>query len=255
MAKSTNTQATSTTPTATPSSTSNVPTARASQPNIAALDQALAAARARVEAKEGPSEKTPKDEAALKAAREAKEAEKAKKAAERAQARADRKVKQEEERAVKKAAREAKRAEREAERAAKGPAHLSKVAKAAAKLPALSENAQGLYKRVMKALTPVEVTAVAQHLLHALRVQATIAATNVKLTEGQLVRITGGDPRYIGQVAKMFKVQRIRCYVVVEGNDKPIYLFTSDVEPISTADAESLPAVPAARASGTGTEG
>ena len=157
--------------------------------------------------------------------------------------------------AEKKAAREAKKAEREAARAAKGPAHLSKVAKAAAKLPVLSENGQGHFKRAMKALTPVEITALAQHLLHALRERSTLAAANVKLTEGQLVRIVSGDPRYIGQVAKMFKVQRIRCYVVVEGSEKPVYLFTSDVEPISVDDVESIPPTEEAPTAETGTEG
>jgi hypothetical protein len=208
--------------------------------DLSAIDQALAQAQAKVAAKEpeAPKEKPAKvDDAEAKAK---KEAEKAAKAAARAVARAEKKAAQEAARAEKKAAREAKKAEREAAKANKGPAHLSKVAKAAAKLPALTENGQAQFKRVMKALSQVEVMALAQHLLHALREKATIAAAaGVKLTEGQLVRITGGAPKFIGQVATMFKVQRIRCYVTVEGVDKPIYLFTSDVEPVAAADAET----------------
>jgi len=221
--------------------------------DLSAIDNALAQAQAKVatKVKEPKAPKAPKEDDPEALAR--KEAEKAAKAAERAVKRAERKAEQEAAKVEKTAARAAKKADREAEKASKGPAHLSKVAKAALKLPLLSEAASAQFKRTMKALSPVEVMALSQHLQHAIRERSTIAAASVKLVEGQLVRITGGAPKFIGQVATMAKVQRIRCYVHVDGVDKDVYLFTSDVEPVGAADAETLPATEGAES--TGTEG
>jgi hypothetical protein len=37
----------------------------------------------------------------------------------------------------------------------------------------------------------------------------------------------------VGQTGTVSKAQRIRCYVEIPGVNKPVYLFTSDVETIS----------------------
>jgi hypothetical protein len=50
------------------------------------------------------------------------------------------------------------------------------------------------------------------------------------LVVGQFVTVTGGDARFIGMTGTLEKVQRIRCYVRIEGQEKPHYCFTSDVE-------------------------
>jgi hypothetical protein len=49
---------------------------------------------------------------------------------------------------------------------------------------------------------------------------------------GQVVRITGGDPKFIGLTGALERVQRIRCYVRVPSNGRLVYCFTSDVQRI-----------------------
>jgi hypothetical protein len=78
-----------------------------------------------------------------------------------------------------------------------------------------------------------------------------VAAVGAKLVVGQLVTIMSGNAKFVGQHATVAKVQRIRCYVDVPGVEKSVYLFTSDVIPVATSEAESLPAAETS----TGTEG
>ena len=40
----------------------------------------------------------------------------------------------------------------------------------------------------------------------------------------------------------VFKAQRIRCYVTLEGVSKPVYLFTSDVSPVAAESSEAASA-------------
>ena len=82
-----------------------------------------------------------------------------------------------------------------------------------------------------------QITALALHLQHFNRVKATERALNQKIEAGMSVRIIGGDPKYIGMTGTVSKAQRIRCYVEVPGIKKPVYLFTSDVEPSREAPA------------------
>jgi hypothetical protein len=140
--------------------------------------------------------------------------------------------------AQKLAEREAKKAARElakANRPERKKAHLSKVEKAQAALPSLSEDATRLFNQVTSEISSADCTALAQHLIHFVRVQRTLAATanTSELSPGQQVRITGGDPRFIGLTGTVNKSQRIRCYVDVPGRNKPVYLFTSDCEVIA----------------------
>jgi hypothetical protein len=223
--------------------------------DISAIDKALAGAKARSEAKKAKEPKAPKEKKVKETDEIAKArqlAEKAAKQAERAVKRAEKKLEQEAQKDAKTAARAAKKAERLAERVAKRPSHLSKVEKAAAKLPVLGERATDTFKRATKNLTGVELTALAQHLQHFVREQSTVSASGVKLVVGQVVRITSGSPKFVGQIATVNKVQRIRCYVDVPGVVKPMYLFTSDVEPVAVSEAESLPSD---TSEATGTEG
>lgn len=224
--------------------------------DLTAIDTALAAAKERVEGKKGKEPKAPKEKKVKENDEEAKarkEAEKAARAAERAVKRAERTASREAEKLAKAEARAAKKAAREAERAAKKPAHLSKVEKAAAKLPILSDRAADFLKKATKNLSAIEITALAQHLQHQVRAQSTVAAVGAKLAVGQVVRITAGNAKFVGQTATVNKVQRIRCYCEVPGVEKAVYLFTSDVEPVAASEAESLPATEAS--AGTGTEG
>lgn len=145
------------------------------------------------------------------------------------------------------ASRAAARAERERIRAEKAatkrstPVHMRKVERAAAALPGLIDGADSIVDDIVSRFSPDQITAIALHLQHRNRVAATIAAVSgPPLRVGQVVRITGGDPRFIGMSGAVEKVQRIRCYVKVPGVTKLVYSFTSDVSPLNE-EAEEVP--------------
>lgn len=144
----------------------------------------------------------------------------------------------EQEKAERQAAREAKKeAARQAREANKKPAHLTKVEKAAAKLPTLEYEANCLFESVTQTLSLNETAALAAHLEHFVREQRTKAALNSEVKVGQSVTIVSGDdPSLIGKTAVVTRAQRIRCYVSVPGHDKPVYLFTSDVQPLESVE-------------------
>lgn len=210
---------------------------------LSAIDRALELAKARaaavaanrssedtlrVKEPKPKADKQPKEPKAVKvvdlAAQSAKDAE-----------RAERKAQLEAQRAERKAASDAKRAAAKAEREAKaqprGPAHMKKVDKAAARLPALSAEAQTKLNELRLEISNVDMTVLALHLQHHVRVAATYKAHGRKFVNGQGVRIVGGDPRYIGQVGTIDQARNIRCFVNVPGVKKPVYVFTSDIEP------------------------
>lgn len=210
---------------------------------LSAIDRALELAKARaaavaanrssedtlrVNTPKAPKPKADKEPKAVKvvdlAAQSAKDAE-----------RSERKAQLEAQRAERKAASDAKRAAVKAEREAKaqprGPAHMKKVDKAAARLPALSAEAQTKLNEIRLSLGLVDMTVLALHMQHHVRVAATSKAHGRKFVNGQGVRIVGGDPRYIGQVGTIDQARNIRCFVNVPGVKKPVYVFTSDIEP------------------------
>lgn len=166
--------------------------------------------------------------------------------AERAERDAKRKLENEQKKKERALARAAKKAAKLAEKAAHVP-HMGKVERAASKLPRLSESAQKILDEVVTNFGRDSINALALHLQHRVRAAATTAALGAKLVEGQSVTIVGGDPRYLGAKGTLAKVQRIRCYVTLEGSDKQVYCFNSDVLP-SKQDEES-------EQDATGTEG
>jgi hypothetical protein len=207
--------------------------------SVSEIDKALAAAKARKAAKTGATgttgekpakaAKTPKAPAAPKEPKRPRltDEEKAARIAAR-----------ETERAARKATRETARAAKLAERAAnRQPAHMRKVQKAAEKLGALNETSQVLFDDATSNLPASQVAILALHLQHFNRVKATERALGQTIEAGQSVTIVGGDPRFIGKTGIVFKAQRIRCYVTVEGFNKPVYLFTSDVQVNAAAPA------------------
>lgn len=205
-----------------------------SKADVSAIDKAIAAARARKAAKGGDGStntntapKTPKadkGEATPKRPRLTDE----EKAAREETRNAERASKKE----ARDAARAAKRAERET---TKRTPHMSKVAKAAAKLPALNDSAQVMFNDITTNFSRDQVNALSQHLQHFNRVKATERALGQKVEVGDTVRIVGGDPRWIGKTGTIAKAQRIRCYVEFEGHSKVVYFFISDVEQVSAA--------------------
>ena len=208
----------------------------ATNEEISAIDQAIAKARARQAAKGGNAEGESKPK---KAPKEAKPAAEPKRPRRTDEEKAAIIAARDAERATRKADREAKRAAAKAAKAseAKTP-HMSKVAKAASKLPALSASAQSTLDEITANFSAAEVAVLAAHLSHFNRVKATERALNQTVKVDDTVRIVGGDARFIGLVGTIAKAQRIRCYVTVEGAKKPVYLFTSEVELVESASTE-----------------
>ena len=146
--------------------------------------------------------------------------------------------------AEREAAREIRKAEREARRAAKSstaadrkPVHMKKVQNAAARLPELNDNMQLVFNEITANFSASQITAIALHLQHFNRAKATERATSQTVTTGTRVRVIGGDPKFIGREGTVELARRIRCFVNVPGNNKPVYLFTSDVEVIEEVAA------------------
>ena len=157
----------------------------------------------------------------------------------------------EQERAVKKAAREAARAEKLAKQAnERSPAHMNKVIKAAEKLGVLGGSTKAFFDEATTNLSTNQIALLALHLQHFNRIKSTERAltSSAIVKEGQEVMINGGDR---GKVGIVERVQRIRCYVAVDGFDKPAYCFISDVVPVEhverqvepTEDVEATPEV------------
>lgn len=205
--------------------------------STSAIDAALNKAKQRKAAKSGVTEGSSTEKFA-KTPKAPKEKPEPKRPRLSDEEKAARLAKKDAERAEKKAARDEARAAKKAEReAAKRTPHMSKVEKAASRLPSLIEAAQLIFNDITTNFGRDQVAALAAHLTHFNRVQATSRALNQKIAAGDTVRIVGGDSRFIGQEGTVSKAQRIRCYVAVEGVKKDVYLFTSDVELVKSAAA------------------
>ena len=201
-----------------------------------AVDKAIKAAQARKAAKDANAKTNGEDPSA---APEAARAPKEKKPKLTDEEKAAKKKADDEAKAARKEerrkAREESKAKREADR--KTP-HMSKVARAAEKLPTLGNDAQLAFNNITTSLSRNDITALATHLQHFNRVQATERALGRKLEVGQRVRIISGESRFTGSEATVSVVQRIRCYVSVPGVKKDVYLFISDVEPVAEESSE-----------------
>ena len=133
--------------------------------------------------------------------------------------------------AEREAAKAARKAEKEAEKADKKPAHMKKVERARSKCPALNGAAETLYGEITANLSAQQVDALAQHLLVHVRETRTIRATQTsQLPMGATVRITGGEPKYIGMVGTVVHSQKLRAKVEVPGIAKPVYIYTGEAE-------------------------
>lgn len=138
-----------------------------------------------------------------------------------------------EERQAKKAEIESDRIRRRAERAEKATqkqVHMKKIDNARSKLPQLNSYSQTVFDELVVNLPAEQLTALALHLQHYNRLKATQRAISTTIELGNEVKITGGDPKFIGKVGTITEVRRIRCFVSVPGVKKPVYCFTSDVE-------------------------
>lgn len=192
--------------------------------NLSAIDAAVAASAARKAAKG-----TPAADGSTPAAAPAKRVIKT------PEQRIEEAKKREDERAQRKLDRQAKRNEAKAAKPAAAPAHMKKVEKAAAALPALSADAQAFFDDAKTALSSNDLIALSAHFQLHCRASATVESSNRKLTEGQAVEITTTDvpayAKHIGQKGTVAKVNRVRCYIAVPGVEKLVYLHISDVSP------------------------
>ena len=212
------------------------------QHKLSAIDRALAAAKARKAAAasatpDGPeASSTPPPTKRSARTDESREESRQKRDAERAErlnAKAARLASEAEAKASKAAAREAAKAQRraakEAEKASKRPAHMKKVERARSKCPPLSSAAELVYGEATANLTAQQIDALAQHLLvHVRASRTTLATTSEQLPMGATVRITGGEAKYIGAVGTVVHSQRLRAKVAVEGQPRPVYIYTGE---------------------------
>lgn len=207
---------------------------------LSAIDKALAAAKARAAVRAGAETTIQQNNLQPKAKKETHPA------FEKAQKAEALKASRDAAKAVRDADREARRAAKTAasENEAKKGTHMKKVDKAGSKLPSLSESAQLTFNEITTNFGREAVAAIALHLQHFNRVKATELAAGRTYKQGQVVRITGGDPRYIGLQGTVDAARPLRCFINVPGFRKPVYLFTSDIEPVTEEPATA-----------TGTEG
>lgn len=113
------------------------------------------------------------------------------------------------------------------------PAHMSKVNKVAAQLPALSPDAQLLFTAANN-MASADINSLVSHLNISIRrrgVQAIAQGSTgpSSLKVGDRVTIRSGQPRFVGQSGVVSKVQRIRCYVRLDGRNKDDYFFIADI--------------------------
>lgn len=208
---------------------------------ISAIDKALAAARARKAAKEAEVERAAIEsvdggsedgDLRLVTTKVSAEAAAAAKAARKAQREADReaaKLRRAEERDAR---REAK-AQRDSQKNHDN-VHMKKVDKLRARLPELTGELLAVYDDAVSRFSAQELNSLAQHLLVKVREAATAGSRSAVVELGSRVEILGGEPRFIGRVGKITKVQRIRCFVELEGVRSPVYAFISDVRVVDS---------------------
>lgn len=240
-------------------------TTSSSNSKMTAIERALAAAKARKAAKaaeegtepdkatvsEHPVARSERKAAANKAlTAEQREAAKAKREEERtarAASKAEKAAADAAAKSEKKAAREAAKAEKAAARLAakadRKPAHMKKVERARAKLPALAEEATRLFDEITTNLSIQQIEVIAGHLLVQARAMRTMRAQGAVAPKlGETVRIVGGDPKFVGMTGEVVHSHKLRLLVKVEGLKKPVYLYTGETEPLP---AEETPAAAA----------
>lgn len=123
-----------------------------------------------------------------------------------------------------------------------GTPHIRRAEKSAAKLPTLSDSATEVVNLAL-GLSDDDLTGVLAHINHTIKIKtlqtAVAIRNNPTITQGMTVRINAG--RHAGKVAVVKELKRIRCHVtLVDGPaDRVIYLFTSEVEPVTAQTVNS----------------
>lgn len=118
------------------------------------------------------------------------------------------------------------------------PAHLAKVERAQSELPELSVDADEVFASALE-LSNGGLSNLIAHLQLELRRRA-ITATNDEIAPnfaiGDEVTIVGSsNPKFLGKIGVVERVQRIRCYVKFDDREKADYFFKNDCQPTITA--------------------
>jgi hypothetical protein len=212
------------------------------------LDAMLAAAKARMDQKNAGTGPTTVGEQqdAVKSSAPSPTPKKREEATAQILAERERRLKEKTEKEAEKAAaklrKEAEKAQK-AETKATGSSHMKKVDKAAGKLPKIDDATRAVLEQVLSAaLSPTQRATLAAHVLHQNRVDATTTATHSKpLPLGADVRITGGDPKFVGLEGKVVHSHKLRAKVEVPGYTKPVYIYTGEAEVIVIPPSDPIP--------------
>lgn len=108
-------------------------------------------------------------------------------------------------------------------------------------LPTLSDDTNDAFN-AFKTLEASDRTAFIANATEFMRAEASKVskAAAASLEVGAQVRIVSGSAKHLNKVGTITEARRVRVFVAVEGSEKPIYLFASDVIPVEGID-ESAP--------------
>ena len=214
--------------------------------NISAIDSALIAAKARKAMRDSLKDSSTADDV-VKVTKK-RSSDQSVKAADDAQKRVQKdlqKAEREAARQVREVDRAAARVQREALKASakvgKAPSHMKKVERALSKLPVINADVQLILSEAIGSLSAQQLDALAQHISHHNRAAATMTAMkSVVLRIGDTVRITAGEPKFIGMTGIVVKSRQLRAKIQVPGIEKLVYIFTGQAELVSSQIAEAV---------------
>lgn len=121
-------------------------------------------------------------------------------------------------------------------RVAKACTHLNKLVKVKNKLPVLPPEVLATVNTLVNFDTNV-IDNVIEHLKYSIKEKSFTNLLSTKdkinLNVGERVKIISGNPKYIGKIATLDEVRKIRCFVKLPEAKGRVYLLISDVEKLS----------------------
>lgn len=186
---------------------------------LSAIDRALAAAKARKAAKD----KQEVDASGAEQARPSRE--------ERALQRAQREEEFRKAREERRNRREQEKSEKKYRAPTGLPTHMKKVNNAKAKLPKMDATVSEAFNDLTRRFDVTQLTALSMHIQLHNREALTLKSTkSPPLKLGTTVRITGGDPKFVGLVGQVVHSQRLRARVKVPGLKYEVYVYSCEAE-------------------------
>ena len=141
------------------------------------------------------------------------------------------------------------KAKKKAERLAKieeNKNRPSKLERTFMNLPELNKDAKDIVE-LAKVLHENDMNCIIKHLQYYIKQATHKKVADIRTTvrnpviPGDVVKIVGGDPSYVGKIGIVDRVQRVRCFVEIDQR-KPVYIYLSDVEVIQNDDV-SIPEI------------